>query len=220
MGLIEFSYGSVASSNDVNNNFRYLEDEIAGLSQNLNTNMEAIAQSVTSINNAINIINGYRSSFIDVGMIIPSVLPVIPSDFLLCDGSVLLVEDFPQLYNVIGVTFGSDDSSNFYLPDLTGKTLWGANSQNFAQYLESGLPNIKGQFRLAGTEGSSAVSGAFSAGTKGGSRGHGHDPSSSNPLISFDASAYNEIYSDDCNIVQPPALALNFIIKYRTGSEE
>ncbi len=220
MGLIEFSYGSVASSKDVNSNFKYLENEIVNLSQTLSNNMDSIAQSVTSIYTAIDIINGYRSSFIDVGMIIPSVQSDIPEDFLLCDGSVLLREEFPELFRVIGTNFGSDDSANFYLPDLVNKTLWGADSENYLSYLTSKLPNIKGQFRLAGTEGASAVSGAFASGKKGGSWGHGHDRSSSNPLMTFDASTYNEIYSDDCNIVQPPALALNFIIKFRTGGEE
>ena len=84
---------------------------------------------------------------------------VIPDGYLLCDGSEVLVDDFPELHNVIGYLYGSSDSTSFCLPDMKDKTLWGVGEHNLAEYITSKLPNIKGQFRLVGTEGSSAVSG-------------------------------------------------------------
>jgi microcystin-dependent protein len=124
------------------------------------------------------------------------------------------VSDFEELYDVIGTTYGSSDSTTFCLPDLVDKTLWGAGLTNFGQTLGPKLPNIKGTFRLAGTEGSSAVSGMFSAGAKGGSRGIGHERGADNPLITLDASTVCNVYTDNFESVQPPAVAIKFIIKY------
>lgn len=53
---------------------------------------------------------------------------------------------------------------------------------------DRGTMNITGAFRLQGTEGSSAVSGAFVAGANGGSWGSGHNNSADNPLMDFSAS--------------------------------
>ena len=214
MSLIEIEYGSVASSRVMNDNFNYLLSEINSLSGDLTERSASFTSQIVTLNNSITDILSYRESFIAVGMILPYLGSTIPDGYLLCDGSEVRVADFEDLYDVIGTTHGSSDSTKFNLPDLRNKTLWGVGEYDLGEEVPSGLPNIKGQFRLSGTEGSSAVSGAFSAGTKGGSYGKGHTESSSNPLMKFDASAYNPIYSDDCLNVQPPSIAIQFIVKY------
>lgn len=217
MGLTKIEYGSLASSKILNDNFNFLETEISELSDNITTKTANFSSQVATLNSNIENLLNFKQTFIQTGMILPSVIPDIPSGFLLCDGSELSVKDYNDLFNVIGTTYGSSDSTTFCLPDLRDKTLWGSGENNLGVYLKSKLPNIKGEFRLSGTEGSSAVTGAFSAGKKGGSRGAGHEPSAYNPLMSFDASLYNPettVYSDDCSIVQPPALTIHFIIKY------
>ena len=89
------------------------------------------------------------------------------------------------------------------------RVLQGSSSNHSAgTTIAAGLPNIEGAFRLQGTEGSSAVSGAFTAGAKGGSWGSGHNNSSENPLMSFDASRSNTIYGNS-DTVQPPAYVVN-----------
>lgn len=215
MSLTRIEYGSLASSSVINNNFEYLENKIENIAEGMDDNVSAFSSQVETFKNSVESLLDYKDSFISTGMIIPSLIGTIPNGYLICDGSELNVSDFPELYDVIGTIFGSSDSTKFNLPNLKSKTLWGSgDGYDFASYIESGLPNIKGQFRLKGTEGSSSVSGAFRAGSGGGSYGQGHNPSATNPLMTFDASRYNSIYSDGCSIVQPPALVVNFIIKY------
>jgi microcystin-dependent protein len=214
MPIKDIAYGSLASSSEINENFHYLEDEISKLSELISTKSAGFASNVATLNSSVSDLLDYKSAFFQTGMIIPISTSVIPLGFLLCDGSELNIADYPELYSVIGTTFGSSDSTKFCLPDFRDKTFWGAGVSQLGQELTSKLPNIKGQFRLVGTEGSSAVNGAFSAGSKGGSYGKGHDASASNPLMKFDASTYSDVYSDDVSIVQPPAIALNFVIKY------
>lgn len=43
--------------------------------------------------------------------------------WLICDGRSLNREDYPDLFNVIGTTFGSDDCDTFKLPDLRGRVM-------------------------------------------------------------------------------------------------
>lgn len=214
MSLTEIEYGALASSAVLNSNFNYLESEIATLSENIDQRVSGFSSQVATLNLSVTNLLSYKSSFIAVGMILPYPSSNVPEGYLSCDGSELLISDFEDLYEVIGKTFGSTDSTTFCLPDLRNKTLWGCGVNSVGNVLTSKLPNIKGQFRLQGTEGSSAVSGAFKAGPKGGSWGVGHDNSSTNPLMLFDASTYNDVYSDECQIVQPPALTVNYIIKY------
>jgi len=50
------------------------------------------------------------------------------SDWLLCDGSSLARADFPDLFAVLGTTYGAVDSSHFNLPDLRGSVPVGAGT--------------------------------------------------------------------------------------------
>lgn len=214
MSLKEIEYGSLASSADLNDNFNYLDKEVGELSELITVKTASFSSSVATLNNSVKEVLAFKNLFFKTGMIISTLSSVIPDGFLLCDGSEVEVSEYPDLYNVIGTMFGSSDSTKFCLPDLRDKTLWGVGNSGLGVELKSMLPNIKGQFRLAGTEGSSSVSGAFSAGSKGGSWGIGHENSGKNPLMMFDASNYSEVYTDNVSIVQPPALVVNFIIKY------
>ena len=49
MALTNIEYGSIASSEVVNNNFLYLDDKIASLSQSLNANTTTINSSISSL---------------------------------------------------------------------------------------------------------------------------------------------------------------------------
>lgn len=42
----------------------------------------------------------------------------IPKGWLLCDGSILCIKEYPELYSVIGGNFGKNDNYSFKLPDL------------------------------------------------------------------------------------------------------
>jgi len=51
-----------------------------------------------------------------------------PSQWLLCDGASLDRMTYTDLFNVIGVTYGSVDSTHFNLPDMRGRTPVAAGS--------------------------------------------------------------------------------------------
>lgn len=46
-----------------------------------------------------------------------------PGLWLPCDGQSLLRADYPDLFNVIGIAFGSADATHFNIPDLRRKTM-------------------------------------------------------------------------------------------------
>lgn len=61
---------------------------------------------------------------------------------LVCNGSTPLIASYPELYAVIGTTYGGNGTTTFGLPNLIGRVPWGASTPG--TYLEAGLPNIVG----------------------------------------------------------------------------
>lgn len=51
-----------------------------------------------------------------------------PTRWLVCDGSSLLRADYPDLFNVIGTTYGAVDGTHFNIPDAQGRGLAGAGA--------------------------------------------------------------------------------------------
>lgn len=124
---------------------------------------------------------------------------------LLCDGSQISAELYPELVAVLG---GNT------LPDLVGRFLEGAGSAGV--YKEAGLPNIEGQvnavlYLCTGTAVSTGalsdtavadhtnLSGAFAA---------NHDGN-----LKFDASKSNSIYGSSTT-VQPKSMTVKYYICY------
>ena len=64
-----------------------------------------------------------------VGAVIPFAGPYdkIPDGWLLCDGTVYGITAYPELFAVIGSTWGSPDPDHFRVPDLRGVFLRGVN---------------------------------------------------------------------------------------------
>lgn len=50
------------------------------------------------------------------------------TNWLPCDGASLLRSDYPNLFTVIGVTYGSVDSTHFNVPDLRGRVVLGVGT--------------------------------------------------------------------------------------------
>jgi len=64
-----------------------------------------------------------------IGEIIPFAGPTSPSArWLLCDGASLLRSDYPDLFGVIGTTYGAADGTHFNIPDLRGRIPVGVGS--------------------------------------------------------------------------------------------
>jgi microcystin-dependent protein len=46
--------------------------------------------------------------------------PFAPSGWLTCAGQLVPVEEFPDLFKLIGTTYGGDGTTNFALPNASG----------------------------------------------------------------------------------------------------
>ena len=57
-----------------------------------------------------------------IGEIRPFAFGDVPEGWLLCDGGLLPIEKYQQLFSVIVTTYGGDGISTFALPDLRGRT--------------------------------------------------------------------------------------------------
>ena len=155
------------------------------------------------------------SNFLPVGVILPYAGDIPPEGFLICNGASISRQLYPNLFNVIGTKYGSNDPSFFNLPNLVDRVVQGASDKNkLGTYLSPALPNIKGT--ISSYMHYSSDSNLFYI-----SRGIGDNFGNLSPggnphdtAFTFNASGYNGIYKDDCQTVQPNALCLNYIIKY------
>lgn len=58
----------------------------------------------------------------------------IPLNWLLCDGSLLLISDYPELFQIINTTYGGDGIINFMLPNFVEKTSIGKSNNYLLGY--------------------------------------------------------------------------------------
>lgn len=63
---------------------------------------------------------------IPVGLIHPFASATIPAGFLLCDGSTFITTDYPELFDVIGYSFGGS-GTDFLVPNLVDRTIIGSS---------------------------------------------------------------------------------------------
>ena len=142
----------------------------------------------------------------------------VPDGWLLCDGSAVSRTDYADLYTVIGDTYGAGDgSTTFNVPNLIDRFVQGNATSGTVK--TAGLPNITGDFEVRSMGASTAIInpvGAFApitktvpsytalaSGTTATERGGAN----------LDASRSSSIYGNSAT-VQPPALAMQYIIKY------
>lgn len=159
-------------------------------------------------NSIIGAIGDKNFSTAPIGVIQAFSGTTIPHGYLLADGASYKVADYPDLYAVIGNTYGGD-TENFNVPNLVDKFIEGSTTSG--EEKEAGLPNITGTF-YHDTNATSSLSGAFSY-TRGSFINLQNDAVNKNSgYVSFDASKSNPIYGNS-NTVQPPALTMVYIIK-------
>ena len=70
------------------------------------------------------------SDVIPAGVIMPYAGTSAPLGWLLCDGSQVSQLAYPQLYALVGSTFGTAAGGQFFLPDLRGRTVFGFTSSD------------------------------------------------------------------------------------------
>lgn len=74
-----------------------------------------------------------NSNLIPVGIILSFSGKIVPKGFLICDGSKLLIEDYINLFNIIGSIYGND-GTYFNLPDFSGCFLRGYNKGESGEF--------------------------------------------------------------------------------------
>ena len=130
-----------------------------------------------------------------------------PKDYeylLLCDGSTISEENYPELVAVLGGT---------QLPNLIDRFLQG--SATAGTYKEAGLPNIEGTFYAGKTSpGGTIADGVFYTKNEGlPSAGYAAGSNASSIKTYFNASRSNAIYGNG-GTVQPPAFTTKIYICY------
>ena len=108
---------------------------------NIITGTYATKEELACVNNELNIA---KKSIVPVGVIYPfgGDNSKVPDGYLLCDGREVSRTKYSALFNVIGTSFGNGDTINtFNVPDLRGRFPEGANG-NLGNRIEAGLPNI------------------------------------------------------------------------------
>lgn len=142
----------------------------------------------------------------------------VPDGYLLCSGAQVSRVTYAALFTAIGTSYGAGDgSSTFTLPDFRDRFPQGAGNVVPGTYLNPGLPGIWGNtgwikpgFALGGADGA-----FYDAGDNNGSSS-GFTPrhdTTSRYRSGFNANRCSGLYGAS-STVQPPALAINYIIKY------
>ena len=145
-----------------------------------------------------------------------------PYGWLICDGSAIRRDTYSELFDVIGVTYGTGDgSTTFNLPDLRGRVITGVGTCDGVTYSigeikNAGLPNITGGF-APWSEGTginiTQPTGAFYAENSsqyGWGTATGRDQD--NAYMHFDASRSSNKYGASTT-VQSNTTVTNYIIK-------
>lgn len=165
----------------------------------------------------LNVVQG-----IPIGVVQAFAGNTVPDGWFLCDGSAISRTDYADLYAVIGDTYGSGDgSTTFNLPNLTDRFIQG--NATVGSVKEAGLPNITGKINNDALTGTAlfkadnvytSKSGAlYPTDFSGASLPNGSGTGDNAHGLGFDASKSNSIYGNS-DTVQPPALTMQYIIKY------
>lgn len=151
----------------------------------------------------------FMSSNIFIGAICAGANTEEPKGWLICNGQAISRTDYNKLFEIIGTTYGVGDGTNtFNVPNLNQKFPEMDTTKTLGTKVSAGLPNITGHFGgVAGT----SVTGAFNIDETDKSVASGTN--GTRQYLSFDASRSSSIYGKS-NTVQPPALIINWFIKY------
>ena len=157
----------------------------------------------------------------------------VPEHCLACDGSLLSITAYPELYAKLGTQHGGDGVTTFALPTAEDVIYAAGNGRAVGAAVADGLPNIQGtaSFRRVSDSGSNTLSVFGSIGnyvTSGAIQGaltegnpyvdyigvgYGASSGQHGDELSFDASRSSAIYGASDH-VQPKGTAFNFCIVY------
>ena len=160
------------------------------------------------------------------GVPLGAILPLahnsaVPAGYLLCDGAAVSRTMYPDLFSVIGTTYGAGDgSTTFNVPDYNTAKRFVQGDTVAGTVKSAGLPNITGSFQGRVNEGNWLNMNNFSGAM------YGDGYATNGPRVIYngtfqgyqyariDASRSNAIYGAS-ETVQPNALTCRYIIKYK-----
>lgn len=169
------------------------------------------------------------ANLLPAGVVMPYAGTTAPTGYLICDGSSLLRATYPDLFAVIGTTYGAADSTHFTLPNPNGRVIAGKATSGTLATLggTAGAETVNLSHSHGGGTGYSGDhshsiqtnSGVYrggqsstvaTAGTAYGPPGHDHDG------VAYTAGGHTHGIGADLSTAQSviqPTLVLNYIIK-------
>jgi hypothetical protein len=139
-----------------------------------------------------------------------------PDGYLWCDGRPVSRTTYAKLFAAIGTIWGNGDgATTFNLPDFRKRFPEGANSgSEVGQYVQAGLPNIRGTIGNWDVQPGAFGDGAFYVGSRGNWNDEGGtwQPDYANNFT-LDASRSSPVYGRS-STVQPASGKCLYIIKY------
>ena len=175
-------------------------------------NKEQLEETVKLLKEAMNV-------FFGVGDIKASLQTANHDNWFLCNGQEVSRTAYPELFALIGTSFGAGDgSTTFNLPDYRGKFLRGLggdSAQDMQTTQKEGLPNITGQsqaqdgylYGAPPTTGAIRMVNPRTGNTRSGDGGGAY-------YFTFDASLSNSIYGSSSHVT-PINQAVNYFIKVK-----
>ena len=100
-----------------------------------------------------------------------------PRGYMLCNGALLSISQNTALFSLLGTTYGGDGRTTFALPNLNGRTPFGAGNSNTGKnialgeaagnpqttLLQQNLPSFVSQLKISNTNASSVTPSATSS---------------------------------------------------------
>ncbi len=207
MALVEIEYGSLANSETVNNNFKYLDDKLTDVSQRFTASLES---QILTLNTNMNLQIKKLETTIGEPQI--SLTGSLPENCIWLEGAKVSRTTYEKLFEIYGTTYGEGDGeTTFQLPDFIRRTLWGAKDKG---YIEAALPNITGGYKHPGWAGYDYTGAVYTGQTVPNYTGTGQGGSQQNGFL-FDASRCSSVYKEGINTVQPPAIKVRVYTRYQ-----
>lgn len=174
-----------------------------------------LSQLVTSSDEMKDLLKAAVNKLVAVGDIKTSVRAENHENWILCNGQAISRAKYSELFDIIGVSFGSGDgSSTFNVPDYRGKFirgLGGDSASNIQTTQAESLPKLTGgPLHVGSPWQGTATSGVLKAVANGAAH---NDSGSTGWDLYFDSSS-NSIYNG--SHVTPINQALNFFIKAKS----
>lgn len=219
MSRIDIEYGSLASSEILNNNFIYLEELISGFQQVIQTNKSSLESQISTVNNNVNSKIEEVKLNVPTGTIMPMPIDVTPDGFLDCEGQAVSRTTYENLFNIIGTKYGAGDNiTTFNVPDFRGMFLRGkgGKSKGFNELQKSAVPNhYHDGIYFGGSNADNGDPGGYATtagGQYNGDRWYHNGRTST--VHQTTSETENQIYRSDVSEVRPDNYAVHYIIKY------